>query len=49
MPTNEMLDTYIYRDKTFVDKLWINPENIKIPHLNHKLDIIVWIHMQSSE
>jgi hypothetical protein len=28
MPTNEMLDRYIYRDKTFVDRIWINPENI---------------------
>jgi hypothetical protein len=28
MPTNEMLDKYIYRDKTFVDRFWINPENI---------------------
>jgi hypothetical protein len=25
MPTNEMLDTYKHRDKTFVDRLWINP------------------------
>jgi hypothetical protein len=28
MPTNEMLDTYIYRDKSFVNRFWINLENI---------------------
>jgi hypothetical protein len=30
MPTNEMLDRYIYRDKTSMDRLWINPRNIYI-------------------
>jgi hypothetical protein len=30
MPTNEMPDTYKHRDKTFVDRLWINPENLEI-------------------
>jgi hypothetical protein len=31
MPTNEMLDTYKHRDKTFVDRFWINPENKQTP------------------
>jgi hypothetical protein len=28
VPINEMCDTYIYKDKTFVERFWINPENI---------------------
>jgi hypothetical protein len=30
MPTNHMLGIYKHRDKTFVDRLWINPENIEM-------------------
>jgi hypothetical protein len=46
MSTNEMLDTYIHRDKTFVDRLWINPENMLITKTIDDLKVItklLWI------